>query len=156
MRKNEKTESFKKIQNFYNTLFKNDSNVLKDFPSYLAFQKDSKSKGNNNFKMDDFNNKLNQIMTGLYSNKFYSRVPLSFELDYPSTIFSACDIFFMLYNKMMDKICYNPNLIPFISQLDYQIANEFILPCAYDLRKLSEFIISKEIEDVKNTISKFF
>jgi hypothetical protein len=106
--------------------------------------------------MDDFNNKLEQIMSASYSNKFYSRVPLSFELDYPSTIFSACDIFFMLYNKMVDKICYNPNLIPFISQLDYHIVNEFILPCAYDLRKLSEFIISKEIEDVKNTLGKFF
>ena len=156
MKKNEKTESFKKMQNFYDALFKNDSNVLKDFPTYLAFQKDSKSKGNSNFKMDDFNNKLEQIMSASYSNKFYSRVPLSFELDYPSTIFSACDIFFMLYNKMVDKICYNPNLIPFISQLDYYIVNEFILPCAYDLRKLSEFIISKEIEDVKNTLSKFF
>ena len=58
---------------------------------------------------------------------------------------------------MVDKICYNPNLIPFIFQLDYQIVNEFILPCAYDLRKLSEFMntlkLTKEQINMLNEIN---
>ena len=114
----DKSDSFKKMANFYDTLFKNDSISFPDFNSYLTFQKDSKVKVNNNFKIDDFNNKLDKIMSSSYSysNKFYSRVPTSFELDYPSTVYSACDIFFMLYNKMMDKVCYNTNILQYISE----------------------------------------
>ena len=102
----DKSESFKKMANFYDALFKKDSNFFKDFNSYLTFQKDSKRKEENNFKMEDFNNKLDKIYSNSYSisNKFYNRINISFELDYASTVNSACDIFFMLYNKMMDKI----------------------------------------------------
>ena len=154
----DKTDSFKKMVNFYDALFKTDSNSFKDFESYLNFQKDSKSKGNNNFKMDDFNNKLDKIMSSSYStsNKFYNRVPTSFELDYPSTVFSACDIFYMIYNKMMDKICYNPNLLSYIYDLDKYIITYFINPCSNDLKKLSELIIQKEVEEINSNLEKFF
>ena len=154
----DKSDSFKKMVNFYDALFRNDSNIFNDFTHYLAFQKDSKSKGNSNFKMEDFNNKLDKIMSSSYSvsNKFYNRVPTSFELDYPSTVHSACDIFFMLYNKMMDKICYNLNLISYINDLDRYIYNYFINPCAIDLKKLSELIIQKEIQEINNTLEKFY
>ena len=157
MKVNYKSDSFKNMENFYNALlFNNDSNSVTDFAHYLAFQKDSKSKGNSNFKMEEFNNKLEKIMSNSYSNKFYSRIPTSFELDYPSTVHSACDVFFMLYNKMMDKICYNPNLIPYINELDKYITDYFIDPCAKDLRKLSESIIQLEIKEINDNLAKFF
>ena len=154
----DKSDSFKKMANFYDTLFKNDSIFFPDFNSYLTFQKDSKVKVNNNFKIDDFNNKLDKIMSSSYSysNKFYSRVPTSFELDYPSTVYSACDIFFMLYNKMMDKVCYNTNILQYISELDKYIFNYFINPCSNDLIKLSQLIVQKEIQEININLDKFF
>ena len=154
----DKSDSFKKMANFYDTLFKNDSIFFPDFSSYLTFQKDSKVKVNNNFKIDDFNNKLDKIMSSSYSysNKFYSRVPTSFELDYPSTVYSACDIFFMLYNKMMDKVCYNTNILQYISELDKYIYNYFINPCSNDLMKLSQLIVQKEIQEININLDKFF
>lgn len=154
----DKSDSFKKMANFYDALFKNDSISFNDFNSYLTFQKDSKIKVNNNFKIDDFNNKLDKIMSSSYSNsnKFYSRVPTSFELDYPSTVFSACDVFFMIYNKMMDKMCYNMNLLSFIFELDKYIYNYFITPCSNDLKKLSELIIQKELQEVNINLEKFY
>ena len=154
----DKSDSFKKMANFYDTLFKNDSISFPDFNSYLTFQKDSKVKVNNNFKIDDFNNKLDKIMSSSYSysNKFYSRVPTSFELDYPSTVYSACDIFFMLYNKMMDKVCYNTNILQYISELDKYIYNYFINPCSNDLMKLSQLIVQKEIQEININLDKFF
>ena len=154
----DKSDSFKKMANFYDTLFKNDSIFFPDFNSYLTFQKDSKVKVNNNFKIDDFNNKLDKIMSSSYSysNKFYSRVPTSFELDYPSTVYSACDIFFMLYNKMMDKVCYNTNILQYISELDKYIYNYFINPCSNDLMKLSQLIVQKEIQEININLDKFF
>ena len=154
----DKSDSFKKMANFYDALFKNDSISFTDFNSYLTFQKDSKVKANNNFKLDDFNNKLDKIMSSSYSysNKFYSRVPTSFELDYPSTVFSACDVFFMLYNKMMDKICYNINLVSYITELDKYIFIYFINPCSNDLKKLSELIVQKEMQEISINLDKFF
>jgi hypothetical protein len=154
----DKSDSFKKMANFYDTLFKNDSISFPDFNSYLTFQKDSKVKVNNNFKIDDFNKKLDKIMSSSYSysNKFYSRVPTSFELDYPSTVYSACDIFFMLYNKMMDKVCYNTNILQYISELDKYIFNYFINPCSNDLIKLSQLIVQKEIQEININLDKFF
>ena len=154
----DKSESFKKMANFYDALFKKDSNFFKDFNSYLTFQKDSKRKEENNFKMEDFNNKLDKIYSNSYSisNKFYNRINISFELDYASTVNSACDIFFMLYNKMMDKICYNSNLLPYITELDRYIVKEFIVPCKNDLIRLAEFIAESDIRSVYNELKKFF
>lgn len=154
----DKSDSFKKMASFYDALFKNDSISFTDFNSYLTFQKDSKVKANNNFKLDDFNNKLDKIMSSSYSysNQFYSRVPTSFELDYPSTVYSACDVFFMLYNKMMDKICYNLNLLSYINDLDKYIFSYFINPCSNDLKKLSELIVQKEIQEININLDKFF
>ena len=154
----DKSDSFKKMANFYDTLFKNDSISFPDFNSYLTFQKDSKVKVNNNFKIDDFNNKLDKIMSSSYSysNKFYSRVPTSFELHYPSTVYSACDILFMLYNKMMDKVCYNTNILQYISELDKYIYNYFINPCSNELKKLSELIFQKEMQDININLNNFF
>lgn len=154
----DKSESFKKMANFYDALFKKDSNFFKDFNSYLTFQKDSKRKEENNFKMEDFNNKLDKIYSNSYSisNKFYNRINISFDLDYASTVNSACDIFFMLYNKMMDKICYNSNLLPYITELDRYIVKEFIVPCKNDLIRLAEFIAESDIRSVDNELKKFF
>ena len=154
----DKSDSFKKMANFYEALFKKDSNFFKDFDSYLTYQKDSKRKENNGFKMDDFNNKLDKIYSNSYSisNKFYNRVPISFELDYASTVNSACDIFFMIYNKMMDKTCYVSNLLPSIYELDRYIVKEFIYPCLCDLKQLAEYIIDNETKIVENELKKFF
>ena len=154
----DKSESFKKMANFYEALFKKDSNFFKDFNSYLNYQKDSKRKENNGFKMGDFNNKLDDIYSNSYSisNKFYNRVPISFELDYASTVYSACDIFLMIYNKMMDKNCYVSNLSPYIHELDRYIVKEFINPCANDLKQLAGYIIDNETKIVENELKKFF
>ena len=154
----DKSDSFVKMLSFYQSLFKNDTNFFVDFSRYLTFQTDSKSKSNSNFKMDDFNNKLNKIMSGSYSisYQFYNRVHSSFELDYPSAVYSACDIFYMLYNKMMDKICYNPNLLPYIEELDGNIITFFIKPCSNDLVNLSDFIIQSEIDELNANIDKIY
>ena len=154
----DKSDSFKKMANFYDSLFKKDSNTFKDFNSYLTYQKDSKRKEDNGFKMEDFNNKLDKVYSNSYSisNKFYNRMSISFELDYASTVNSACDIFFMIYNKMMDKICYVSNLLPYIYELDRYIVKEFIAPCANDLRQLAEYITEYEVRIVENELKKFF
>jgi len=154
----DKSDSFKKMANFYDSLFKKDSNTFKDFNSYLTYQKDSKRKEDNGFKMEDFNNKLDKVYSNSYSisNKFYNRMSISFELDYASTVNSACDIFFMIYNKMMDKICYVSNLLPYIYELDRYIVKEFIAPCANDLRQLAEYITEYEVRTVENELKKFF
>ena len=158
LKNNYKTDNFKKMANFYDSLFRNDTNFFVDFNSYLTFQKDSKVKASNNFKMDDFNDKLEKIMSSSYSNsnKFYTRMPISFELDYPSTVYSACDVFFMLYNKMMDKICYNTNLLSYIGELDKYIVHYFINFCSNDLRKLAEFIVQKDIQEININLEKFY
>ena len=158
LKNNYKTDNFKKMVNFYDSLFRNDTNFFVDFNSYLTFQKDSKVKASNNFKMDDFNEKLEKIMSSSYSNsnKFYTRMPISFELDYPSTVYSACDVFFMLYNKMMDKICYNTNLLSYITELDKYIVHYFINLCSNDLKKLVEFIIQKDIQEININLEKFY
>ena len=154
----DKSDSFKKMASFYDSLFKKDSNSFKDFNSYLTYQKDSKRKEDNGFKMEDFNNKLDKVYSNSYSvsNKFYNRMSISFELDYASTVNSACDIFFMIYNKMMDKICYVSNLLPFIYELDRYIIKEFIGPCVSDLRQLAEYITECEVRTVENELKKFF
>ena len=154
----DKSDSFKKMANFYDSLFKKDSNTFKDFNSYLTYQKDSKRKEDNGFKMEDFNNKLDKVYSNSYSisNKFYNRMSISFELDYASTVNSACDIFFMIYNKMMDKVCYISNLLPYIYELDRYIVKEFIYPCLCDLKQLAEYIIDNETRIVENELKKFF
>ena len=154
----DKSDSFKKLAIFYDSLFKKDLNTFKDFNDYLIYQKDSKRKEENGFKIDEFSNKLDKVYSNSYStsNKLYNRMTISFELDYASTVNSACDIFFMIYNKMMDKVCYISNLIPYIYELDRYIVYEFIIPCLLDLKKLAEYITDNEIKSVENELKKFF
>ena len=152
------TSNFKIMYEFYNSLNKNDSNFFPDFNKYFAFQTDSKSKNNSNFNYEEFNSILYKITNGSYSQhyKFYSRVKSSFEFDYPNIIITACDIFFLLYNKMMDKICYNPNLIIYIEKLDQEIVENFIRIVSDDLKELSEYILYKECEDVTKILEKIY
>ena len=154
----DKSDSFKKLAIFYDSLFKKDLNTFKDFNDYLIYQKDSKRKEENGFKIDEFSNKLDKVYSNSYStsNKLYNRMTISFELDYASTVNSACDIFFMIYNKMMDKVCYISNLLPYIYELDRYIVSEFIGPCLLDLKRLSEYITDNEIKYVENELKKFF
>ncbi len=150
------SNEFLNYKNFYNSLYKNDGNFFADFNRYLAFQTDSKSKNNSNFNYNDFGDKLKKVINNSNSYNFYNRINLNFEIDYPSLVLNACDIFFMLYNKMMDKICYNPNLISYIYELDKYIKDYFIDPCAKDLRKLSESIIQSEIKEINDNLAKFY
>lgn len=142
------------MKNFYKSLFKNDSNFFVDFNKYLAFQTDSKSisDANSDFKLSEFQNNLNRTE----SAKFYCRINSSFELNYPEIVLSSCDIFFMLYNKMMDKICYNPNLISYIEKLDKYIFEHFIDKVSLDLQKLSEYILIKDIDDLNRGFEKIY
>lgn len=149
---------FKVMKDFYSSLYKNDSNFFTEFNKYLAFQTDSKSKSNVQFKTEDFKYALYKVMSAKNGNfyKFYSRVNSSFDLDYSSVVLSACDIFFMIYNKMMDKICYNPNLIDYIQELDNLIARYFIYLSSEDLRKLAEYIVKKDMNDLISNLDKVY
>ena len=154
--------SFKKMQKFYESLYGNDSNFFNDLNDYYTFDSLSNNKENENDKNEieneDSNKKLIKLVSNSYANlnKFYSRMSLSIESDYPSIIYSACDVFHMLYNKMMDNICYNPNFLPYINELDEYILYYFIKPCSNDLIKLSEVVIKKEISEFNSSLIKFY
>ena len=154
--------SFKKMQKFYESLYGNDSNFFNDLNDYYTFDSLSNNKENENDKNEieneDSNKKLIKLVSNSYANlnKFYSRMSLSIESDYPSIIYSACDVFHMLYNKMMDNICYNPNFLPYIKELDEYILYYFIKPCSNDLIKLSEVVIKKEISEFNSSLIKFY
>ena len=154
--------SFKKMQKFYESLYGNDSNFFNDLNDYYTFDSLSNNKENENDKNEieneDSNKKLIKLVSNSYANlnKFYSRMSLSIESDYPSIIYSACDVFHMLYNKMMDNICYNPNFLPYIKELDEYILYYFIKPCSNDLMKLSEVVIKKEISEFNSSLIKFY
>ena len=154
--------SFKKMQKFYESLYGNDSNFFNDLNDYYTFDSLSNNKENENDKNEieneDSNKKLIKLVSNSYANlnKFYSRMSLSIESDYPSIVYSACDVFHMLYNKMMDNICYNPNFLPYIKELDEYILYYFIKPCSDDLIKLSEVVIKKEISEFNSSLIKFY
>ena len=155
-----KNNSFIKLQKFYESLYGNDSNFFKYLNDYYTFDKiDNKKESENNEKeFDDSNKKLIKIISNSFStvNKFYTRMTINLDTDYPSIIYSSCDIFYMLYNKMMDNICYNPNFLPYIEELDAFILNYFIKPCSNDLLILSEIIIKNEFNELNTNIKKFY
>ena len=160
----DKTLSFQKMKKFYESLYGNDSNFFNDLNDYYTFDKIQNNKekeidkNKNEIENEDSNNKLIKIISNSHANsiKFYTRMKTYFESDYPSTVYSACDIFYMLYNKMMDNICYNPNFLPYIEELDDYIFNYFIKPCSNDLLKLSEIIIKKEFNELNSNLKKFY
>lgn len=49
-------------------------------------------------------------------------------MDYASVVQAACDIFFMFYNKFMDKICYQQQLFDYLIKLDNLI---YVSPMKY-------------------------
>ena len=161
-----KNESYKIMTKFYESLFGNDSNFFHDLDKYYNFKniKDQKivnGKENNNDKKEEINkNKIDKNILNNISfydeNKFYNRVKLCFKLDYPASVYTACDIFHMLYNKMMDNICYNPNFLSYIEELDEYIIEYFIKPCFNDLLKLSELIIKSEVEELNSNLQNFY
>ena len=158
----DKSASFKKMQKFYESLYGNDSNFFNDLNDYYTFDnitnKKEKIKENNDQEKEDSNNKLIRLISNslVNSNKFYSRMKMPFDADYSSIIYSACDLFYMLYNKMMDNICYNPNFLPYIEELDEYISKYFINICYNDLVKLSEFIIKNEMNELNSSLKKFY
>jgi hypothetical protein len=155
-----KNNSFIKMKKFYESLYGNDSNFFNYLNDYYTFDKiDNKKESENNEKeFDDSNKKLIKIISNSFStvNKFYTRMAINLDTDYPSIIYSSCDIFYMLYNKMMDNICYNPNFLPYIEELDAFILNYFIKPCSNDLLILSEIIIKNEFNELNTNIKKFY
>lgn len=155
LNKDKKSSNFTLINDFYDSLYKNDSNNFSDFTKYFAFQTDSKSKNNANFNYEDFTSILNKV-TNSKHYKFYSRVKSSFVYDYPSIVITACDIFFMLYNKLMDKICYNYKLTMYIEKLDRLIVENFIKSVSDDLQKLSEYILFKECDEIAKSLEKIY
>ena len=155
-----KNNSFIKMKKFYESLYGYDSNFFNYLNDYYTFDKiDNKKESENNEKeFDDSNKKLIKIISNSFStvNKFYTRMTINLDTDYPSIIYSSCDIFYMLYNKMMDNICYNPNFLPYIEELDAFILNYFIKPCSNDLLILSEIIIKNEFNELNTNIKKFY
>ena len=155
LNKDKNSSNLTLMNNFYDSLYKNDSNNFSDFTKYFAFQTDSKSKNNANFNYEDFTSILNKV-TNSKHYKFYSRVKSSFVYDYPSIVITACDIFFMLYNKLMDKICYNYKLTMYIKKLDGLIVENFINSVSDDLQKLSEYILFKECDEIAKSLEKIY
>ena len=157
-----KNESYKIMSKFYESLYGNDSTFFNDLNNYYNnFQEKtiSNNKSSNDNKKEDINkNKVNKnnLTSSTNINIFYNRVKICYELDYPATVYTACDIFYMLYNKMMDNICYNPNFLSYIQELDEYIINFFIKPCNNDLVKLSELIIKNEVEELNSNLEKFY
>ena len=158
----DKSVSFQKMKKFYESLYGNDSNFFNDLNDYYIFDMPQNSKEkikeNKDLENESSNKKLIRIISNslVSSNKFYCRMPIHFELDYSSIIYSACDIFHILYNKMMDNICYNPNFLPYIEELDEYISFYFIKPCINDLEKLSELIIKNEMNELNSNLNKFY
>ena len=155
-----KNESYKIMSKFYESLYGNDSTFFNDLNNYYNnFQEKtiSNNKSSNDKKEDINKNKVNKnTLSSTNVNIFYNRVKICYELDYPATVYTACDIFYMLYNKMMDNICYNPNFLSYIQELDEYIINYFIKPCNNDLVKLSELIIKNEVEELNSNLEKFY
>ncbi len=145
-------DSFINMKKFYESLFGNDSSFFNDLNNFYYCQYESNQKENNNNKQEE--SVINKSKKS--SNKFYIRMPIYYELDYPSTIYTACDLFYMLYNKMMDNICYNPNFITYIEELDNYIINYFIQPCLNDLFKISELIIKNEVDELSSNLEKLY
>ena len=110
------SSSFKMISDFYNSLNTNETNFYKCFEKYLSFEDTNKN-------FDDYTSMFSKIISGSFSQtyKFYTRIDSSFDFDYPSIIMTVCDIFFMLYSKMMDKIFSHPNLFIYLKKLDQEI-----------------------------------
>ena len=157
-----KSDSFQKMKRFYESLYGNDSNFFNDLNNYYTFDKvlnkKEKIKENNEIENESSNKKLIRIISNslFNTNKFYSRMPVFYEPDYSSIIYSACDVFYMLFNKMMDNICYNPNFLPYIEELDKYILLYFIKPCSDDLVKMSELIIKNEMNELNSNLKKFY
>ena len=160
-----KNESYKIMSKFYESLYGNNSSFFNDLNNYYNYNNNfqdksiSNNKDNNDNKKEEINkNKVdkNKIKTFSHINIFYNRIKICFELDYPASVYSACDIFYMLYNKMMDNICYNPNFLSYIQELDDFIKIFFIKPCINDLVKLSELIIKNEVEELNSNLEKFY
>lgn len=148
--------SYIMMKRFYESLFGNESTFFDDLNNYYNNVDDTNLNDDSNInkiknKKEENKNKINII-----NNKFYTRMPFNFELDYPKTIYTACDIFHMLYNKMMDNTCYNPNFLTYIEELDEYIFNFFIQPCINDLVKLSDYIIKKEVEELNTNLDKLY
>ena len=153
------SDSFQKTTQFYESLYGSGANFFNDLNNFIALKQEIKNNNDNKGnKKDENNSKLNKIIINSFSafNKFYARAPIIFEMDYPSIIYSSCDIFYMLYNKMMDNICYNPNFLPYIEELDEYILTYFIKPCLNDLMKISEIIIKDEIEGLNSNLEKLY
>ena len=150
--------SYKIFSKFFNSLFGNDSNFFTDLNNYCIFQSSTNLNNKKKYDKKEENNKLNKINSLSFSdiNIFYNRVNLNFELDYPSTVYSSCDLFYILYNKMMDNICYNPNFLSYIEELDEYIVNYFIKPSLNDLVKLSELIVKNEVEELNYNLEKIY
>jgi hypothetical protein len=147
-------------QNKYNTNnrpYNDINNQLMNYKSMVSRCNNYSIKDKKN-KSKENNNKINKIIINSFSafNKFYTRAPIIFEIDYPSIIYSSCDIFYMLYNKMMDNICYNPNFLPYIEELDEYILTYFIKPCLNDLIKISELIIKDEVDGLNLNLEKLY
>ena len=161
---NDKSASFQTMQKFYESLYGNDSNFFNDLNNYYTFdigpnkKEKIKVKENHDIENESSNKKLIRLISNslVHSNKFYTRMSLYCQSDYPSIIYSACDIFHMLYNKMMDNICYNPNFLPYIEELDEYISFYFIKPCCNDLVKLSELLIKNEMNELNSNLKKFY
>ena len=155
--KDYKNESYIIMSKFYESLYGNDSTFFNDLNNYYNnFQEKtiSNNKSSNDNKKEDINKNNLKYFTNI--NIFYNRIKICFELDYPAIVYTACDIFYMLYNKMMDNICYNPNFLSYIQELDEYIINYFIKPCNNDLVKLSELIIKNEVEELNSNLEKFY
>ena len=143
-----------KLKRFYNALYSADADFFNDFKEYLNFQRDSRKKSNTAFKPAEFQSAIDS--TKKSDVKFYTRMNCAFDLDWACIVNSACDIVFMLYNKMMDKICYNQYLLQFIKKVDEYIVEYFIKPCSAELQRLSIYIVEEEVKNISEQLERVY
>ena len=64
-------------------------------------------------------------------------------MDYTEVIFNLCDLFFILYNKLADKGCYQQNLMDYLFKLD-----EYINVNIHILYNITLFHITNYIRNI--------
>jgi hypothetical protein len=144
-------------KDFYAALFKEDGLFYEDFNKYLNFQMDSKP-NKENFKLDDFTSKMSKLFQGSLVNyfKFYNRPHPSFDLDYSSIVVSTCDIIFILYNKLFDKIFASKEMVEIAHKLDNYIYKHIIKILSDDLQKISEYIVKKDMDEMMKNLDRLY
>jgi hypothetical protein len=86
-------------------------------------------------------------------------------MDYTEVIYNLCDVFFIIYNKLADKGCYQQNLMEYLLKLDdyinvcillILIKKYFINAITEELLKVAEFYVNKQVDQMTKQLDKIY